>query len=1052
MNTIKRDVYVLKNTIKIPIEVTKGTDAITFEFTVRDYNLPVTAASVAYAYRMGMKKPNSTLCDVSGNVISFQPSANFFEVGNNELQIRVINEDKSLISFKEKVKCSDSMGFPDEEEETDRSLIEQIIAQSGKESGKRKAADAQERAERIEADAKEKSERQKEIATERARIDQLTKMGEGSTTGDAELADIRVGNEGAAYSNAGNAVRAQTKDVPVMMDNLQSPYVDISLLEQGSINSAVGSEIASSKVLRSVEFHWNKNGKITAPAGYKIAIANYAMQPEESGQMTKVYMSFENYSDSQTSSKADGDAESRRLLIKRSDGADINAENLRGKIATNVPGLRAMDVIENLEKKIKTDTTLEKEGIAADAAETGKRISQVKEDLSDVNNSISTTADTYTIAPADMESGTIDKTTGVESESNNTIYSKDFVDISSTKSFVFSGITANPYYVRIVYYDSAKTFLKSTDGFKANEESVEFIKPNQAKHMRIVLAYITLDDIGYIKPIITYTNLIDGDTITRSVRNGKFRTSQNDWEILEGKWVDIPTGQTLKRTDSRNSCTANFLHAKKGNELILQSPISFSIMLFSEADETTCFYNSYKDGVFYSGYKFNSDCYFLLNFTNQQDSSAKTKKSDIVWTKNTVKDVQTVFIVPNAEYSTIHVASAWASDEEKMRADYVCDGVNDGEELQQAIFDLQARGGGVLKLSNERYIIDALFDSGNTSVGKYGIYIPTNNFNVSLIKIEGVNFPNVIQPMYFGHCTRFDMSQELYDSLGENEIVSIIGVKPVISGSGKVSRSSVGCTLSAENIAINIPAPQKKIIGVNCEYAYNMQLKGVHCGLTEYAGDPQEPNGKIINSNIDCIGIRTIYGYNWGSGYHIDDCNVRGWGLGFDISGEHLIMQNACARFVNTSYRFGHFGDDEMMSHPNTLINCCEEWLLHGMVFEGNGLGQAVNIIDFNIEDMSSNGWGRKTLATESVKGAYKGTLTYTTTKDSYKNSQEKFWADDGSGKNIITRDLNDKFSGITSERPKYPQNNQQYFDTTVNKMLYFINGKWVDAMGTVIN
>ena len=388
MNTIKRDVYVLRNTIKIPIEVTKGTDAISFEFTVRDYNIPATAAAVAYAYRMGMKKPNSTLCDVSGNVISFRPSANFFEVGMNELQIRVINEDKSLISFKEKVKCSDSMGFPDEEEEADKSLIEQIIAQSGKESGERKAADAQERAERIEADAKEKSERLKEIATERARIDQFTKMGEGSTTGDAELADVRVGNEGATYSNAGNAVRSQTKDVPAMMDNLQSPYVDISLLEQGSINSAVGSEIASSKVLRSVEFHWNKNGKITAPAGYKIAIANYAMQPEESGQMTKVYMSFENYSDSQTSSKADGDAESRRLLIKRSDGADINAEDLRGKIATNVPGLRAMDVIENLEKKIKTDTTLEKEGIAADAAETGKRISKAEGDIGLLNEDL----------------------------------------------------------------------------------------------------------------------------------------------------------------------------------------------------------------------------------------------------------------------------------------------------------------------------------------------------------------------------------------------------------------------------------------------------------------------------------------------------------------------------------------------------------------------------------------------------------------------------------------------------------------------------------------
>ncbi len=721
------------------------------------------------------------------------------------------------------------------------------------------------------------------------------------------------------------------------------------------------------------------------------------------------------------------------------------------EVDSAVPVEKQTDIIERMKEEISAYAEEVKKSLPADYTAMTEQVSSLKEDLSDINNSVSTMADAYTIASADMELGTIDKITGVDGESNNNIRSKDFIDISSTKSFVFSGITTAPYYVRIVYYDSAKIFLKSTDGFKANEESVEFIKPNQAKHMRIVIKYIMLDSIDYIKPIITYTNLIDGDNITRTVKKGKFKTYQNDWEILEGKWADIPSGQTLKRTDSRNSCTANFLHAKKGNELILQSPISFSIMLFREADETTCFYNSYKDGVFYSGYKFNSDCYFLLNFTNQQDISAETKKSDIVWTKNTVKDVQTVFIVPNAEYSTVHVASAWASDEEKKGADYVCDGVNDGEELQQAIYDLRARGGGVLKLSNERYIIDTLFDSGIASVGKYGIYIPTNNYNVSLIKIEGVNFPNVIQPMYFGHCARLDMAQELYDSLGENEIVSMIGVKPVISGSGKVSRSSVGCTLSIENVAVNIPAPQKKIVGVNCEYAYNVQLKGVHCGLTEYAGDPQEKDGKIINSIIDCIGIRTLYGYNWGSGYHIDDCNVRGWGLGFDISGEHLIMQNACARFVNTSYRFGHFGDDTMMSHPNTLINCCEEWLLHGMVFEGNGLGQSLNIIDFNIEDMTSNGWGRKTYATESTPGSYHGTLTYTTTRDSYKNAPHKFW-EDGSGINVLTRDMNDKFSGTTENRPQSPQNNQQYFDTTLNKMLYYINNNWVDAMGEVIN
>ena len=97
-----------------------------------------------------------------------------------------------------------------------------------------------------------------------ARMDEFTSLPSGSTAGDAELMDIRVGADGKTYGSAGSAVRGQISDLKSDIDDFKEEIADIEIIysanmlkpdsEEGYWNVTTGAAVETPGYTRTPDF------------------------------------------------------------------------------------------------------------------------------------------------------------------------------------------------------------------------------------------------------------------------------------------------------------------------------------------------------------------------------------------------------------------------------------------------------------------------------------------------------------------------------------------------------------------------------------------------------------------------------------------------------------------------------------------------------------------------------------------------------------------------------------------------------------------------------
>ncbi len=571
-----------------------------------------------------------------------------------------------------------------------------------------------------------------------------------------------------------------------------------------------------------------------------------------------------------------------------------------------------------------------------------------------------------------------------------------------------------------------RIFAHSTDYIDTgNGIEVPNIVPSGTHKISIVVYEGTTMNNVTFYPMLSLKAQFDG--VYETPENGLYNVALDAISPqMYGGTVNFITGECVSKYDSSGNLLANPVTYAGEVESQSQSPMPIKLL---------------------------GDITNIIGTTNNKHSGQITVQYSIPF-KETLKTSQ--------QY--VYVAASNSTDSAKSVASYVCNGTNDELVIQSAINYANINSIGEVRLAEGDYYIDSFPRNDPSGVNialAFGTDGTTNK--TCSVKLTGGGYGGLRKYGTYSEVFKgavIHVTQSCYDSLSGTAQYAIIGV--YTPGGSRIYPS---VKLAVENISFKIPANQKKIICVDGWYCTALSFDNLHCmAITVQGGSGTGniPPSKLVVAVEGCIGIRGLQGDCYGVNNIWRNTFVWGFYEGFSVTGEHIVAENLGARFCNYGYTFGVCDGRSWtgsLTHPNTLINCCDELNFNLPLFGATGIysngvngKQYVNLIDYNMEWRSEYYSVLGGDRAKEIEGytAY-GSIVYTNRTEVGHSVETRFW-ETGYGKNVKT--INGMHaSGGTSElrRTYIPNYMQTYYDTTLNKLLVYDGSNWRDATGATI-